>query len=102
MPDMLIKTNGLEVTESAKLFARSVGGMLLGLALINWYARNDTGSETLKGVLLGNIVVHVFALITDGLAVQQHVITENPWFGLLVHAIFIVGFGYYYWKLKKT
>ena len=102
VPDMLMTTNGLVVSESAKVFARGVAGLLLGLAIINWYARKDLASPIIRGVLIGNIVVHALGLITDGLAVQNNVITQNPWFGLFVHAFFVVGFGYYLMKPQKS
>ena len=101
VPDMLISTNGLAVSESAKLFARGVGGLLLGVAIINWYARNDTGSPALRGILIGNIVFQAIAFVTDGVAVMNNVITQTTWFGLVVQAVFIVGFGYYSLKLNK-
>ncbi len=95
-PASLMETNGLVVNDSALLFARSVGGMLLGVAVINWRARKDEGSDTLWGIMRGNIGIHVLALITDVSAIYHHVITKNPAFSIVVHVFFIVAFGYFY------
>ena len=101
LPGFVMQTNGLDVSESAKVFAESVGGLFLGIGLINFYARNDTGSNTLKGVLMGNIVVHAMALVTDGAAVLTNVISQNQWFSILVHVIFLIGFVYYFLRFRK-
>jgi|ERR1051326_1943558 hypothetical protein len=101
-PASLMQTNGLAVSGSAIVFAQGVGGLLIGLAVINWYAKKDTDSPIIKGVLIGNILVHLIALVTDAMAISQHVITKNPAFSLVVHGVFVLAFGYYFLNKKHT
>ncbi len=101
-PSMFLSNNGIAVNDSAILFARSVGYMLLGLAWINWSARNSEITSVVKGIILGNIILHVLALVVDAMAANAGVITKNPAFGIVVHLVFIIGFGYFLLKSHQA
>lgn len=102
MPDQFLTNNGIDVNDASVLFARSVGCVLLGLAVINWFARRDVNSPVTRGVVYGNILLHALATVVDSMGANQGVITKMPWFGVGVHVFFIVGFLFFLSRRPKT
>ena len=66
------------------------------IGLITFLSRNDTGSDALKAVMIGNIVFHALGLCFDvyqyltGVMKLSGLIT-----GLIPHGLLIIGFVYF-------
>ncbi len=82
-----------DVTTTAVLFCRAVGAQMLGVALINWLCPGDLASAGVRAVVIGNIVLHAFAVAAD-LSVGYSR-SLGVWMGLAIHVIFVVAFGYF-------
>ena len=52
VPTFLMGIYGLELDLNGVVMARLYGGALLGNLLLTWFARNDTGSTTLRAAVL--------------------------------------------------
>jgi hypothetical protein len=77
------------------------GTMLLSIALMNFLSRNDPGSLALRAVMIGNIFMHVIALIVDAYDYNIHFIRQGGLIsGAIVHGLMITGFTYYLVKMK--
>lgn len=75
---------------------RYFGASLLGIAVVNFFARNaPRDSEALRGVLYGDVVGSAASLVV-GILVQ---LSETPlpsvWFNVAVNGIFMLAFGYF-------
>jgi hypothetical protein len=57
-----------EATLAARLFARATGAAVLAIGVINILSVGDTGSQALRAVIVGNIVVHAASLYGDYVA----------------------------------
>ena len=94
------------LTTSADLNTRSVtqwvGFGVFTIGLITFLARNDTGSDALKAIMIGNIVFHGLGLCFDiyhhrkGVMKLSGLIT-----GLIPHTLLIFGFVFYLSKLAQ-
>jgi hypothetical protein len=63
VPQTLI-VSGSAGTPTAALFAlRGYGGLLLGVAVINWIARNADASKSKDAIFLGNTVAYALSAI---------------------------------------
>ena len=81
--------------------ARWLGFGVFSIGIINFLARNDRDSHSLKAILTGNLVFHLLGLFFDtndyftGVMTLPGLIT-----GLIPHALLIIGFVYYLLKWR--
>ena len=77
----------------AQILSRDVGATLIGLGVINWMARNATG-ETLRALLVGNVVVQALELLVNGYEIASSALPTQAAGGLLIHlalgAVFVL------------
>jgi hypothetical protein len=76
-----------------RLFVRSEGAALVSVGIINLLANIDDGSPALKAIVIGNIAIHALSVAVDFSERYQR--KAGVWFGLLVHVVFLVWFGYW-------
>ena len=77
---------GLATPVAAKVLSRDVGATLIGLGVINWMARNAT-SETLRALLVGNVVVQALELLINGYEIAIGDLPTQAAGGLLIHLV---------------
>jgi hypothetical protein len=77
---------GLAAPDESRVLARDAGATLIGLGVINWMARNATG-ETLRALLVGNVVVQALELLIDSYEIAVREVPPQAVGGLLVHLV---------------
>ncbi len=83
--------------------ARWLGFGVLSLGIINFLARNDRDSHSLKAILIGNLVFHLLGLFFDTNDYFNGVVSLSGLIsGLVPHALLIMGFVYYLLKWPKA
>jgi hypothetical protein len=85
---------------ASRLFARAEGAALISLAVANLLASADRGSTALRGLVVGNLLIHILGIIID--FTETYPRTGGWWVGLVVHVIFIIAFGYYLLNWQKV
>jgi hypothetical protein len=85
-PTSMLAGFGLAVPTEAKVLSRDVGATLIGLGVINWMARNATG-ETLRALLVGNVVVQALELVVNGYEIALGDLPTQAAGGLLIHLV---------------
>jgi hypothetical protein len=85
-PGPMLAGFGLEPSGAATVVSRDVGVTLIGLGIINWLARDATGSA-LRGLLIGNIAVQVLEIVVNGYALGTGALPASSAPGLLIHLI---------------
>jgi hypothetical protein len=101
-PDKMLGGLGVAVADSTNWILQLVGVNLFAIGCINFLARNDEGSKALKGVMIGNIILHVVGFAFDfygfgkGLSAVSSVIM-----GGVVHIGMVSGFFYYLINVSK-
>lgn len=70
---------------------RQYGGALIGIAVLNWVARNAESSKARDGVFLGNTIG--FGLVTLGGVLRQlSGAVAIEWLFVLINALFAISF----------
>ena len=82
---------GLGTPNEGIVLARDVGVTLLGLAVINWLARDATGAA-LRAVLIGNLVIQALEFIVNGYEVIISQLPGSAAGGLIIHLVLAVIF----------
>jgi len=85
-PGPMLKGFGLQAPDAAVTLARDVGVTLLGLAVLNWLAREATGTA-LRGILIGNLVVQVLEIVVNGYEIATGQLPSKAAPGLIIHAV---------------
>ena len=81
---------------------RWLGASLVAIGAINLFARNDPGSEALRAVMTGNIVLHVIAWGLDFLDYLNGIVRPSGIVtGSIVHLLLTVGFVYYLGRMGR-
>jgi hypothetical protein len=79
-----------------------VGCGIFSIGLVNFLSRKDPGSIALKALMFGNIALHSLGLCFDFYDFTNSVMTFSGLItGLILHLVFIIGFGYYLIKAGK-
>ncbi len=91
---------GFELNEAGAILGRVVGAAIIGLGLVNYFARNeDLPSQAIRAVLIGNMVYHLIDLVTVGIPTIEGVVNAWTWSFVGLHLVLSLGFGYF--LLKK-
>lgn len=93
MPEMGIQSFHLGVPDVAsRLFARNFALALGVIGIVNILASGDRGSNALRAVLFGNLIIHIGAPLVD---LTETFERDAGWWGsMAMHALFIIAFGY--------
>lgn len=92
-------TSGLSVqvpTPAVNAWAQFLGTSLFAIGWMNFFARNSPWSPAVRGILTGNIILHLLSAVTDWYAYSNDVINLGGLMqGAVVHLVFVFGFSYY-------
>lgn len=91
LPQQMLAGFGLEAPAAAQVVSRDVGVTLLGLAVLNWRARDATGT-TLRAILIANLFIQVAELVVNGVEIATGVLPGQAAPGLLIHLVLAVIF----------
>ena len=92
---------GLRIDIAGALFARGMGGAILGMAVGLWMARNDRPSASLRAILVIWGIFHAVGLLITGMAMSAGILNvaiASVAFGL--RSLFVIGSVYYLLKMK--
>jgi hypothetical protein len=90
------------ISDPVSAWVRFLGTGLVAIGWINFMARKSPWSSAVRGILTGNILLHVLGIATDWYAYSLNVVTMvGAVQGLVIHGIFIVGFSYQVTRGRK-
>lgn len=90
-PAQMLAGFGLGVPTEAQVLSRDVGVTLLGLAVINWMAREATG-RAVRAILVGNVFIQVAEFLVNGWEVAAGILPMQAAGGLVIHLVLGVVF----------
>lgn len=85
-PTTMLANFGLSASREGTVLSRDVGATLIGLGVINWMARNATGTA-LRALLVGNVVVQALELVVNGYEIAVGDLPTQAAGGLLIHLV---------------
>ena len=88
----------------ALVMTRTVGVLLIAMAVLTFSVRHHPSSETLRSVLLANLVLQVGILPIDPIAYATGAFSTLGSFlpNTLLHIVLIAGFAYWLAKMPTT
>lgn len=91
-------------TPAAEVMARTVGVLLLTMGCLSWLVRDHEDSETLRAVLLANLVLQLAILPIDPLAWATGAFdTLGSWLpNTLLHVALAAGFAHYWLASRRS
>lgn len=95
-PDRMLANVSNIPPGGASNVTRWLGANLFAVGVINILARNDSGSEALRAIMVGNIVLHLAAMAFDIMDFTNGIVkTSGVAMGAVVHIGLVLGFLYY-------
>jgi hypothetical protein len=85
-PVTMLQSFGLGTPNEGLVVSRDVGAALIGVAVINWMARNATG-ESLRAILVGNVVIQALEIVVNGYEILANQLPAAAAGGLLIHLV---------------
>ena len=90
-PEQMLSGFGLGVPIEAQVLSRDVGVTLLGLALVNWMAREATG-KAVRALLIGNFFIQVAEFAVNAIEIAAGALPGLATGGLVLHLALAVVF----------
>lgn len=94
-PNEVLKMYGVPGSAHIALMARLFGGTLLGLAIIQWFARSLRDDAAVTALLMGLGVSHAVNFLIAIAATLAGTINALGWSTVLIYAIGAAGCGYF-------
>ena len=85
----------MEIRAAGVLMGRLLGGTLVGMAVIAWYAQALDADAGRSAIVNGFIVTDLLGFVITLLAVLDGVINAIGWISVVVYLILAIGFIYY-------
>src|SRR4051812_19827866 len=100
-PVQFLSGYGITLTPLVILLARGLGGAILSIAIIDWYAREIKDPKLLTGIFLGNIAIHLFTGGSDFIGYLQGTLNVTFFYGFVIRAVVLVGLIYFFIKTRN-
>jgi len=95
MPEIAMSFFGVTLGPGGVYVARLLGGVLLGVAVLTWSARNAGESEARKAIILSRLVCETLGFIVTLLGQLTGVVNALGWLTVAITLLFALGFGYF-------
>jgi hypothetical protein len=102
-PDKASETFGIAFSPEIGIVFRWLGVMIVCSGILNFIVRKDSGTSTLKAVLIFTAAFHALSLLIDFVGIGQGVLKiGNLIPGIVVHSFVAVGSVFYLLKIKTS
>ncbi len=102
LPAPLTELYGAKLTTGGIYVGQLFGSVLIGLAIIAWYARNAGRSIFLNAVLLAFFITDLLGFLLSLWARLGGVVNELGWSSVVLYGLFTIGFGYFRFMKSAT
>ena len=85
---------GITLDKAGTLVAQLFGALLIGLATLNWFARNVTEPEARQAVVLGNLVGDVVGFVVILIGQLSGIANALGWSNVAIYLLLALGFAY--------
>jgi hypothetical protein len=95
IPDKLLSIFGATLGDAGMFTAREYGAALFGNSFLCWFAKNATGSDVTRAIILALFVYDLIGFIATTLTIIAGVLNPLGWLIAFVYFFFTLGFGYF-------
>jgi hypothetical protein len=96
----LLAIYGITLDKAGTLVAQLFGALLIGLAVLNWFARSVTDPDARQAVVLGNLTGDVVGFVV--IRIGQLAGIANTLGGVNVAIYLVLGLGFAYVQLMQA
>ena len=90
----LLAVYGITLDKAGTLVAQLFGALLIGFAVLNWFARNVTDPEARRAVVLGNLAGDVIGFVVILLGQLAGIANALGWSNVAIYLLLALGFAY--------
>lgn len=90
----LLGLYGITLDEAGTLIAQLFGALLIGLGVLNWFARNVTDPEARQAVVFGNLAGNVLGFVVILIGQLAGIANALGWANVAIYLLLALGFAY--------
>jgi hypothetical protein len=94
-PSQLVALYGVTLTPATEVIGRIAGSVILGFAIVFWGARNGSGAETFKAMMMAGLIANGLDCLILLHATITGLVNGLGWLQVLINGALAVGFGYF-------
>jgi hypothetical protein len=94
-PSQLVALYGVTLTPSTEVIGRIAGSVILGFAIVFWGARDGSGAETFKAVMLAGLIANALDCLILLHATVTGLVNGLGWLQVLINGGLAIGFWYF-------
>jgi len=95
IPGRLLLIFGATLSDGGMFTAREYGAALFGNFFLCWFAKNATGSDVTRAIILALFVYDLIGFIATTITIIAGVLNPLGWLIAFVYLFFTLGFGYF-------
>jgi hypothetical protein len=85
---------GIALDKAGTLVAQLFGALLIGFAVLNWFARNVTDPEARQAVVFGNLAGDVVGFVVILIGQLAGIANALGWSSVAIYLLLALGFAY--------
>jgi hypothetical protein len=90
----LLAIYGITLDKAGTLVAQLFGALLIGLAVLNWFARNVTDPDARQAVVFGNLTGDVVGFVVILIGQLAGIANTLGWVNVAIYLVLALGFAY--------
>ena len=90
----LLAVYGITLDKAGTLVAQLFGALLIGVATLNWFARNVTDPEARQAVVVGNLTGDVVGFVVILIGQLAGIANALGWANVAIYLLLALGFAY--------
>jgi hypothetical protein len=90
----LLALYGVTLDKAGTLVAQLFGALLIGMAVINWFARNVTDPDARQAVVFGNLAGDAVGFVVILLGQLAGITNALGWSSVAIYLLLALGFAY--------
>jgi uncharacterized membrane protein YfcA len=98
----LLSIYGITLDKAGTVVAQLFGALLIGIALLNWLARNVTDPEAQRAIVLGNLAGDVIGFVVILLGQLAGIANTLGWINVAIYLLLTLGFAYIQFMASRT
>ena len=101
-PSQLVALYGVTLTPSTEVIGRIAGSVIVGFAIVFWGARNGSGAEAFKAVMMAGLIANGLDALILLHATATGLVNGLGWLQVLINGGLAIGFGYFTFGKGKS
>jgi hypothetical protein len=95
LTEQVLSIYGVKTDVAGVLAARLFGTTLIGLGVLQWYARNAEDSEARRAIVLALFVLDALGFVVVLLAQLAGTLNGLGWVNVAIYLVLTLGYGYF-------